>query len=307
MEINQHNLGILRQAVETRFKNAFRALEKNLYGEFAMTIPMGTSQLDMPMLEQLVGMREWIDDRKVNNLTTQMLTIRPRKFENTYGIPADAIADDQYGVYVGMFEQMAAQAVNLRPDLIEELLVNAASAKWLDGANFFGSSRKYGKNTINNYTTNALTQANFKTAYGLMTSYMGHGNTPTATRRSVSFPATSSTAPRPAGRPFPLWTTRWSPLTARPFRTRRMDSASASRSRMPTSATNGSSSAKPSPTSPSATLNASVPTASCASTVRRTKTSSCATNTSSGARAALKPRSSCRISPTSATPLDCGR
>lgn len=182
MEINQHNLGILRQAVETRFKNAFRALEKNLYGEFTMTIPMGTSQIDMPMLEQLVGMREWLDDRKVNNLTTQMLTVKPRKFENTYGIPADAIADDQYGVYVGMFEQMAAQAVNLRPDLIEQLLIGASSAKWLDGENFFGTSRKYGKNTINNYTTNALTQANFKTAYAAMTSYMGHGNTPLRVR-----------------------------------------------------------------------------------------------------------------------------
>ena len=196
MEINQHNLGILRQAVETKFKNAFRALEKNLYGEFTMTIPMGTSQIDMPMLEQLVGMREWLDDRKVNNLTTQMLTVKPRKFENTYGIPADAIADDQYGVYVGMFEQMAAQAVNLRPDLIEELLLNSASAKWLDGANFFNASRKYGKNTINNYSTNALTQANFKTAYGLMISYMGHGNTPlrVVPRYLVHGPATRWTA-----------------------------------------------------------------------------------------------------------------
>ena len=178
MEVNATNLGILRLAVDTRFRNAFRALEKNLYSEFTQTIPMGTEQLDMPMLEQLTGMHEWIDDRKVNNLTTQMLTVRARTFENTYGIPVNAIEDDQYGVYVSMFDQMAAQAVNLRPDLIEELLVNAASAKWLDGANFFGTSRKYGKNTINNYTTSALSSATFKTAYDAMTAYKGHGDTP---------------------------------------------------------------------------------------------------------------------------------
>ena len=40
MEVNATNLGILRQAVDTRFRNAVRALEKNLYSEFAQTIPM---------------------------------------------------------------------------------------------------------------------------------------------------------------------------------------------------------------------------------------------------------------------------
>jgi len=50
---------------------------------------------------------------------------------------------------------------------------------------FFAADRKYGKNTINNYSTNALTKANLKTAYDLMTGYKGHGGTPLRTRPTL--------------------------------------------------------------------------------------------------------------------------
>lgn len=176
MEINAHNLGILRTAVTTRFNKAFSAVKADEYKKFAMTIPMGTGQLDMPFFEQLCKMREWIDNRVIQNMATRFLTVRPRNFELTYGIPKNAINDDQYGVYMDMVEEMAVNAANLPHDLCEELLNNAANAKWLDNGNFFGTTRKYGKSTISNYSTNALTKANFKTAYDLMKAYKGHGD-----------------------------------------------------------------------------------------------------------------------------------
>ena len=178
MDINAHNLGVLRTAVTTRFNKTFGLQKADEYKGFAMTIPMGTAQLDMPFFEQMSKMREWIDNRAINNMATRFLTVRPRKFELTYGIPKDAISDDQYGIYVDMVDEMAISAANLPNDLCEELLNNAAGAKWLDGADFFGTSRKYGKNTIANYSTNALSKANFKTAYNAMTAYKGHAGTP---------------------------------------------------------------------------------------------------------------------------------
>ncbi len=185
MDINYHNLSILRTTIDTRFKNAFAATKKDDYNPFVMDIPMSTETVTMPFLEQLTGMREWIDDRVINNLRADKLSVTPKKYELTYGIPREAIEDDTYGMYVPIIEQMGVQAANLRSDLIEEVLANAADAYWCDGKKFFAADRKYGKNTINNYSTNALTKANLKTAYDLMTEYKGHGNTPLKVRPTL--------------------------------------------------------------------------------------------------------------------------
>jgi len=181
MDINYHNLTILRTAIDTRFKRVFDATFKDAYNQFVTTVPMSSEVISMPFLEQLTGMREWIDDRKINNLRADKLSVTPRKFELTYGIPREAIEDDTYGMYATLVDQMATQAANLRPDLIEALLNAAADKYWIDGKKFFAADRKYGKNTINNYSTNALTKANLKAAYDLMTEYKGHGNTPLRT------------------------------------------------------------------------------------------------------------------------------
>ncbi len=185
MDINYHNLQILRTGIDTRFKTTFNATYKDAYDQFTTTIPMTTETITMPFLEQLTGMREWIDDRKINNLRADKLSVTPRKFELTYGIPREAIEDDTYGLYTSLVDQMATQAANLRPDLIEALLNTAADKYWVDGKKFFAADRKYGKNTINNYSTNALTKANLKAAYDLMTNYKGHGNTPLRTRPTL--------------------------------------------------------------------------------------------------------------------------
>lgn len=177
MEINAHNLGILTTAVNTRFKTAFNATAKDKYNEIALTVPMSTGVINYPFLEQLGGMREWIDDRKVKKIAANKLVVSARKFEETVAIERDAIEDDTYGMYMPIIDNLGVQAANLRGDLIEEVLTNASSAKWVDGASFFGTSRKYGKETINNYTTSALSKSTLKTAYDAMRNYKGHGGT----------------------------------------------------------------------------------------------------------------------------------
>ena len=177
MDINAANMRILFQAVSLRFRNAFDAAREPSYEQFTMTERLATRELEMPFLEQLTGMREWIGPRVVNNMATNKMTIVPRKFELTYGIPADAVKDDQYGMYASLFAQMATQAARLPNDLVEDLLNHASTAKWCDGENFFGTSRRYGKNAVSNYSTNALNETNLKAAWTAMRGYKGHGGT----------------------------------------------------------------------------------------------------------------------------------
>ena len=175
MDINRANMQALFTGYNRIFLDAFQSYVDTTYAQFVGEVNAGTSQIDMPMLEQLTGMREWVDVREIKNLKSDKLTIKARFFEDTVAVKREDVEDDQYGLYNSLFQTMAQNAANLPNDITNELLAAAASAKWMDGAAFFGTSRKYGKETINNKGTSALTYDSFNTAYDTMRAYKGHG------------------------------------------------------------------------------------------------------------------------------------
>jgi phage major head subunit gpT-like protein len=175
MDINRANMQALFTGYNRIFLDAFQSYVDTTYAQFVGEVNAGTSQIDMPMLEQLTGMREWVDVREIKNLKSDKLTIKARFFEDTVAVKREDVEDDQYGLYNSLFQTMAQNAANLPNDITNELLAAAASAKWMDGAAFFGTTRKYGKETINNTGTSALTYDSFNTAYDTMRAYKGHG------------------------------------------------------------------------------------------------------------------------------------
>ena len=178
MYINRTNMQALYTGYNTVFRDAFQAYLDTTYTKFVGEINAGTSQIDMPMLEQLSGMREWVGPREVKNLATAKLTIKPRVFEETVAVKREDVEDDQYGLYNPLFQTMAMNAANMPNDITNELIAGAESATWLDGAPFFGTNRKYGKNTIANKGTAALSYDSFNTTYDAMRAYKGHGGKP---------------------------------------------------------------------------------------------------------------------------------
>jgi phage major head subunit gpT-like protein len=175
MDINRANMQALFTGYNRIFLDAFQSYVDTTYAQFVGEVNAGTSQIDMPMLEQLTGMREWVDVREIKNLKSDKLTIKARFFEDTVAVKREDVEDDQYGLYNSLFQTMAQNAANLPNDITNELLAAAASAKWMDGAAFFGTTRKYGKEIINNKGTSALTYDSFNTAYDTMRAYKGHG------------------------------------------------------------------------------------------------------------------------------------
>ena len=178
MDINRANMQALFTGYNRVFMDAFQSYVDTTYAQFVGEVNAGTNQIDMPMLEQLTGMREWQDVRQIKNLKSEKLTIKARYFEDTVGVKREDVEDDQYGLYNSLFQTMAMNAANLPNDITNELLAAAGSAKWLDGAAFFGTTRKYGKETISNKGTAALSYESFNTAYDAMRTYKGHGGKP---------------------------------------------------------------------------------------------------------------------------------
>lgn len=136
--INNHTLQGLTTGFRTIFNNAFGAVETT-WPKIAMEVPSTTSENAYPWLGALKGMREWIGDRVVNNLTTHGFSITNRKFENTVGVLRDKIEDDQYSIYNPMVADLGHTAAEYPDELMWEAVLAAWDTACYDGQYFFDS------------------------------------------------------------------------------------------------------------------------------------------------------------------------
>lgn len=171
MDINRGSLNALFTAYNQAFRNAFATADTK-YQLFSMEIPSGTAIVEFPFLEQIAGMREWIGPRQAQNVSTKKLSITNKTYEKTIAVSVDDVEDDQFGTYTPIFGQMGMAAGNQLGKRAWSALVS--NGNWLDGNAVYGTTRTYGSNTINNYTTTALSATTYATAWKNMTQFLGH-------------------------------------------------------------------------------------------------------------------------------------
>lgn len=171
MDINRANM----QALFIGYNKAFLAgyeLADPKSKAFMMEFPSQTTINSYPMAKFFAGMKEWIGPRQLKHFSSEKLEVRNRTFEDSVEIDREEIEDNNYLNYSNAISEMARAAGLLWHDLaIEALLSNG---KWLDGADFFGTARKYGKSAIVNKGTSALSESAFNTAYLTMQEYKDH-------------------------------------------------------------------------------------------------------------------------------------
>lgn len=126
--------------LNTEVNNSFnRYLEAttSLYGRVAMTFTSATRENYYPKLDELPGMREWIGERVVHQLSNSGYAIPNRTFEETIGIDRDDLQDDQYGLFHVGIEQLGREASILPDKLVFGLLAAGGSTLCYDGQYFF--------------------------------------------------------------------------------------------------------------------------------------------------------------------------
>jgi len=175
MDINRKNMDSLFKGFNTQFMAAFGSAP-DTWQKFAFIVPSASASVIYPFLEKFGGMQEWIGDRQIKNLASKKMEVVNRDFEDTVSVKRNDIEDDQYGLYGSLIAQMGYNGAKLWQELaIAALLGNPA---WIDGGDFFSSTRKFGENTIVNGSTNALTAPNYATARQTMLQYKGHNGKP---------------------------------------------------------------------------------------------------------------------------------
>jgi phage major head subunit gpT-like protein len=169
MIISSQNLRGIYIAFNTLFNKAFEE-QKPIYEQIATVTPSTTDAETYAWLGDIPGMREWIGDREVQNLSGSDYTIKNKDFELTVGVPRNAIEDDKIGLYNPSI-QMLGQSAALHPDeLVFALLASGFTEKCYDGLPFFSDAHKVGKKTVSNKGTAKLTLTAYIAARAAMMS-----------------------------------------------------------------------------------------------------------------------------------------
>jgi phage major head subunit gpT-like protein len=74
---------------------------KTYWQEYAELAPSGTEANIYSWLAEQPGLREWIGPRLVRNIAARAYSLTNKKFEHTFGVDRNKIADDQAGIYRG--------------------------------------------------------------------------------------------------------------------------------------------------------------------------------------------------------------
>ena len=138
MIINSGNLAILFRAFNAAFQKGFSGVAP-MWSRIATQVPSTTEQEDYGWLGDIPGLREWIGDRQVKNLTQYDYSIKNKEFESTVGVPRSKIEDDKYGVYAPIVEMMGNSAAKHPDVLVFGLLALAFSTLCYDGQYFVDS------------------------------------------------------------------------------------------------------------------------------------------------------------------------
>lgn len=177
MIINSSNLHGIYVGFNTIFNKAFTESEPQ-YQRIATITPSTTSEETYAWLGDIPGMKEWVGDREIQNLSTADYIIKNKRFELTVGIPSEAIDDDKIALYNPSI-QMLGQSAAMHPDeLTFGLVKNGFKEKCYDGEAFFSENHKVGKKTYSNMGKKKLNMDSYAEARASMMSLVNSKNRP---------------------------------------------------------------------------------------------------------------------------------
>ncbi len=170
MIINSQNLRGIYIAFNTLFTKAFES-QKPTYDRIATVVPSTTDAETYAWLGDIPGMREWVGDREIQNLSGSDYTIKNKDFELTVGVPRNSVEDDKIGLYNPSI-QMLGESAAMHPDeLVYGLLASGFTAKCYDGKAFFATDHDVAGKSVSNKLTDKLSADAYKTARAMMLNY----------------------------------------------------------------------------------------------------------------------------------------
>lgn len=106
------------------------------FEKVAMTISSGASDETYGWIASIPGMREWIGQRQIKNLTASKYTIANKLFESTVSVKRTSMEDDRLGVYKPAFAELGSLSQRHPDTMIFSLMKSGFAANCYDGQFF---------------------------------------------------------------------------------------------------------------------------------------------------------------------------
>lgn len=174
MELTVANIKKVQTGYSTIYKSGWNTAQPKLEA-LATTVPSNARTNTFGFLLNLLKMRKWDGPRIIQNLRTGAYLLENDPFELTVGVERRDIRDDLIGVYNSVFDDMG-RAARLWPEQTLRSALQAGTTNLgFDGVAFFATTHNLNPagNQSNNFTTTALTAANFAVVRAAMASYTG--------------------------------------------------------------------------------------------------------------------------------------
>lgn len=176
--INRTTLQDTMRGFKTVFQKAYDASPTHS-ADLAMRVDSKTKQEEYRWLGAFPGLREWLGERTVKDLSLDGFVIKNRDFEATVAVARNDVEDDNIGVYSPLFSQLGENAKQHPDELIFSLLAEGFAAACFDGRPFFDATHPNGSRPAwSNKGTDALTASSYESARQNMMSLVNEENRP---------------------------------------------------------------------------------------------------------------------------------
>ena len=136
MLINPASLDLVYKGFQTVFNEA-REGTPSYFEKVAMTISSTSADETYGWIASVPGMREWLGQRQIKNLSASKYTIINKLFESTVSVKRTSIEDDRLGVYKPAFAELGGMAQRHPDQKIFDLLKSGFATNCYDGQFFF--------------------------------------------------------------------------------------------------------------------------------------------------------------------------
>jgi phage major head subunit gpT-like protein len=148
--INQDVLQTMKRSYTTAFKNGLIGRVGNTYQPFVTEVPMASKVVEIPMLLDLSGLREWVGDRVVDNFEARGFTMTAKKYEKTVAIDREHVEDDSYMLFSGRFEALGRKVQEFPDSLVWSLIEAGETGICYDDKAFFATDHPENETTAAN-------------------------------------------------------------------------------------------------------------------------------------------------------------
>ena len=136
MIINSANLRSLTTGYRTTFL-AGLATVSTMWSRFATEVPSTTAEELYPWLNQIPGMRKWIGERQIKNVSTGAYRLINEDWEDTISVNRNAIEDDRFGIYSPLMSMLGEAAARQPDELVFATIGKGFTTNCFDGQFFF--------------------------------------------------------------------------------------------------------------------------------------------------------------------------